>query len=180
MIGLLRDDGGCNLTLLCVVQNRQINLHSWEIVGLKRANLLHFSLVVKKTGVIMGSSIRDGANISTYLRHYNFNNHEGVRKLKGVAHIMENEVLTMSPEANNNNSTMQTLGTNVRQCLQHYFTQLDGQTPSNLYSMVLAEVEKPLIEMVLKLTNSNQSKAALVLGISRGTLRKKMAIYNIR
>jgi len=100
--------------------------------------------------------------------------------LKGVAHIMENEVLTMSPETNNSNSTMQTLGTNVRQCLQQYFTQLDGTTPSNLYSMVLTEVEKPLIEMVLKLTNGNQSKAALILGISRGTLRKKMAIYSIR
>ncbi len=45
--------------------------------------------------------------------------------------------------------------------------------------MVLAEVEKPLIEMVLQLTNGNQSKAAIVMGISRGTLRKKMAQYGL-
>ena len=45
--------------------------------------------------------------------------------------------------------------------------------------MVISEVEKPLIQMVLKLTNGNQSKAALILGISRGTLRKKMAIYEL-
>ncbi len=67
----------------------------------------------------------------------------------------------------------------MRQSLQEYFDQLDGQTPANLYSMVLAEVEKPLIEMVLQLTKGNQSKAAIILGISRGTLRKKMAQYKL-
>jgi Fis family transcriptional regulator, factor for inversion stimulation protein len=94
---------------------------------------------------------------------------------------MENDVLTMTPEAQSivKKPQTQSLRTSVRESLQHYFAQLDGQTPANLYGMVLAEVEKPLLEMVLQLTNNNQSKAAKVLGISRGTLRKKMAIYDL-
>ena len=98
--------------------------------------------------------------------------------MKGIAQLADNEVITMTPETQTA-TTSQSLRNSVRQSLQQYFAQLDGQTPSNLYGLVLAEVEKPLIEMVLQLTNNNQSKAALVLGISRGTLRKKMAIYEI-
>lgn len=98
--------------------------------------------------------------------------------MKGIAQLADNEVITMTPETQTA-TTSQSLRNSVRQSLQQYFAQLDGQTPSNLYGLVLAEVEKPLIEMVLQLTNKNQSKAALVLGISRGTLRKKMAIYEI-
>lgn len=98
--------------------------------------------------------------------------------MKGVAQILDNEIATMAPEARPA-STVQSLGDSVRESLQHYFTQLDGHTPANLYGLVMAEVEKPLIQMVLKLTNANQSKAALILGISRGTLRKKMAIYEL-
>ncbi len=102
----------------------------------------------------------------------------GRTTLKGVAQLVENEVITMAPEAKPE-STGFSLRNSVRQSLQQYFAQLDGQTPSNLYGMVLAEVEKPLIEMVLQLTNGNQSKAAIVMGISRGTLRKKMAQYGL-
>lgn len=90
---------------------------------------------------------------------------------------MENTVVTLSPELSSNASL--SLRESVNSTLQQYITKLDGQTPANLYDLVLAEVEKPLMEMVLKLTNNNQSKAAIVLGISRGTLRKKMAIYDL-
>ncbi len=94
-----------------------------------------------------------------------------------MAQLMDNEVLTMKPETKP--ATSQSLGTAVRASLQEYFAKLDGQLPSNLYGLVVAEVEKPLIEMVLQLTNGNQSKAETILGISRGTLRKKMAIYDL-
>ena len=99
--------------------------------------------------------------------------------MKGSAQLADvnNEVLTLNPVASS--PMNQSLRTSVKESLQGYFTQLDGQTPANLYSMVMAEVEKPLIEMVLKLTNGNQSKAAIILGLSRGTLRKKMAMYAI-
>lgn len=69
----------------------------------------------------------------------------------------------------------------LRQCvqiaLQNYFAQLDGQAPKDLYTLVLAEVEAPLLTAVLQQTKGNQSKAAQVLGLSRGTLRKKIKQY---
>ena len=91
---------------------------------------------------------------------------------------MENQVLTISQQELQTTSTM-SLQESVSYTLQQYFAKLDGQAPTNLYELVLAEVEKPLLEMVLKLTNNNQSKAAIMLGLSRGTLRKKMALYNL-
>ena len=62
----------------------------------------------------------------------------------------------------------------VEQALESYFACLDGSQPSDLYAMVLREVETSLINYVLKRTNNNQSTAAEILGISRGTLRKKI------
>lgn len=90
---------------------------------------------------------------------------------------METRVVTLASEMPNNHSM--SLQESVNNTLQQYITKLDGQAPADLYDLVLAEVEKPLLEMVLKLTNNNQSKAAIVLGLSRGTLRKKMAIYDL-
>lgn len=49
--------------------------------------------------------------------------------------------------------------------------------PSNLYKLVLQEVEEPLFETVLNYTRGNQSRAAEVLGINRTTLRKKLKQY---
>lgn len=98
---------------------------------------------------------------------------------------MENQALSISPASQPESQLEAQLNSNmslqesVNYSLQQYFAKLDGQPPENLYDLVLAEVEKPLLEMVLKLTNGNQSKAAIVLGISRGTLRKKMALYDL-
>lgn len=71
----------------------------------------------------------------------------------------------------------QTLRASVEIALQNYFAQLDGQSVTNLYDLVLAEVEAPLLESVLKITGNNQTKSALMLGVNRGTLRKKMKKY---
>lgn len=67
----------------------------------------------------------------------------------------------------------------VRLAIERYFQQLDGCQPNNLYEMVLNEMERPLIETVLGQCGHNQSKAAQVLGLSRSTLRKKMAQHGI-
>lgn len=67
----------------------------------------------------------------------------------------------------------------VEQSLQHYFKQLDGQDPNDLYNLVLAQIEVPLLREIMTFTRGNQSKAAKFLGISRGTLRKKLAIYQL-
>lgn len=47
----------------------------------------------------------------------------------------------------------------------------------NLYQLLIEEVEGPLFRTVMELTRYNQSKAARVLGISRGTLRTKLKRY---
>lgn len=73
----------------------------------------------------------------------------------------------------------QPLHDSVRQSLESYFKQLKDQAPNNLYDLVLAEVEVPLIEAVMEYTRNNQSKAAILLGLSRGTLRKKLKIYGM-
>ncbi len=65
----------------------------------------------------------------------------------------------------------------VKNALQAYFAQLDGEHPENLYNLVMAEVEPPLLKTIMLFAQNNQSKAARILGISRGTLRKKLALY---
>lgn len=67
----------------------------------------------------------------------------------------------------------------VRAAVERYFQQLGCHEVNNLYDMVLHEVERPLIETVLGQCGFNQSKAAQILGLSRSTLRKKMAQYGI-
>ncbi len=72
-----------------------------------------------------------------------------------------------------------TLRESVNTAIKNYFDSLDGQTPSDLYDMVLAEVEAPLLERVMEYTRGNQTKAAIILGLNRGTLRKKLKIYGL-
>jgi len=67
----------------------------------------------------------------------------------------------------------------VEFAVNNYFAQLDGQIVTDVYDMVLAEVEAPLLEAVLKYTRNNQTLAATVLGLNRGTLRKKLKRYGM-
>lgn len=76
-------------------------------------------------------------------------------------------------------SENQTLRSCVQRALQNYFAKIGDNPVTNLYEMVLAEVEAPLLEIVLQHTRGNQSKAAILLGLSRGTLRKKLAMYDL-
>jgi Fis family transcriptional regulator, factor for inversion stimulation protein len=74
----------------------------------------------------------------------------------------------------------QPLHDSVRSSLENYLSQLKGgQLPNNLYELILAEVEAPLMECVMEYTKNNQSRAAIVLGLSRGTLRKKLKMYGL-
>ena len=66
------------------------------------------------------------------------------------------------------------LGHQVSQSMSKYFEQLDGENATNIYDMVLKEVELPLLEIVMKQCDDNQSKASKILGINRGTLRTKL------
>ena len=68
----------------------------------------------------------------------------------------------------------------VRRSLERYFRDMDGETPSGIYDMVVRNVEKPMIEIVLGKAEGNQTLAAAMLGIDRNTLRKKMQQHRIK
>lgn len=72
-----------------------------------------------------------------------------------------------------------TLSSTVSEVIDEYFAALDGHEPADLYRMVLAEVERPLLATVLRQAQGNQCRAAVYLGISRGTLRKKLKEYGL-
>jgi len=72
-----------------------------------------------------------------------------------------------------------TLANSVEKELERYFEQLDGAKTCDLYDLVLAEVERPLLCVVMKHVDQNQSRAADLLGLSRGTLRKKLKTYGL-
>jgi len=76
-------------------------------------------------------------------------------------------------------SQAQTLRDSVSIALSNYFKHLDGQPVTDVYNMVLSEVEAPLLEEVLRYTRNNQTKAAVLLGLNRGTLRKKLKEYDL-
>lgn len=63
--------------------------------------------------------------------------------------------------------------------LKGYFKTLNGHRPSALYDLVIGEVEKPLLKTALDYVAGNQSQAAEILGINRGTLRKKLRQHGL-
>lgn len=68
----------------------------------------------------------------------------------------------------------------IRKAIVDYLNDLDGEKPSQIYSMVINSVEKPLIEIALQHSHGNQTQAANLLGINRNTLRQKMKQYQIK
>ncbi|MGO9513774.1 MAG: DNA-binding transcriptional regulator Fis [Steroidobacteraceae bacterium] len=71
------------------------------------------------------------------------------------------------------------LRTQAEEALQCYFETLNGHRPAHLYELVLREVEEPLFKVVMSHVQGNQSRAATILGINRGTLRKKLKEFGI-
>ena len=72
-----------------------------------------------------------------------------------------------------------TLRDSVETALQNYLAQLDGAPTTDVYQLVLSEVEAPLLEHVMEYTRNNQTKASVMLGLNRGTLRKKLKQYGL-
>ncbi|HKI63712.1 MAG: helix-turn-helix domain-containing protein [Burkholderiales bacterium] len=68
----------------------------------------------------------------------------------------------------------------VRRALERYFKDMDGEKPTSIHEMVLKNVEKPMIETVLRFAEGNQTLAAEMLGINRNTLRSKMQRLRIK
>ena len=93
-----------------------------------------------------------------------------------VASISENkDTLNVQAAAEN----PQTLRDSVEIAMRNYFDHLDGQEVTNVHQMVLTEVEAPMLEAVMRYCRDNQTKASKVLGLNRGTLRKKLKQYGL-
>ena len=80
------------------------------------------------------------------------------------------------PEVQLRNRPLRSL---TEEALGRYFKDLNGHQPTNLYNLVLGEVEAPLLASVMKHTDGNQTVASGILGINRATLRKKLKQYSL-
>ncbi|QCI25033.1 DNA-binding transcriptional regulator Fis [Buchnera aphidicola (Rhopalosiphum padi)] len=68
----------------------------------------------------------------------------------------------------------------IKKSLENYFLHLDNsKCVSNLYQLVLSELERPLLDIIMQHTRGNQTRAALIMGINRSTLRKKLKRYGM-
>ncbi|MBS0357937.1 MAG: Fis family transcriptional regulator [Proteobacteria bacterium] len=74
-------------------------------------------------------------------------------------------------------TTAKPLREHVLDALKRYFDALAGSNPVGLHNLVLEEVESALYEAIMKFVRGNQSRAARLLGVSRGTLRTKLKQY---
>lgn len=77
------------------------------------------------------------------------------------------------------NSSAETLRDHVEQAMRSFFANLCGEQVTDVYDMVLAEIEAPLLEVVLEYTRGNQTRASEILGLNRGTLRKKLKDHGL-
>lgn len=87
--------------------------------------------------------------------------------------IMRNE----AGEFTSAGETTSSIAQSVVQSVQRYFSELKGADPLGMYQLVLGEIEPPLLQAVMEHCKYNQSRAADMLGMSRGTLRTKLRFY---
>lgn len=84
----------------------------------------------------------------------------------------------MSVVVQNIENNNEVLSEHIVGAVKKYLTAPQSKnTNLNLYQLIVEEVEAPLFRTVMEMTRYNQSKAARVLGVSRGTLRTKLKRY---
>ncbi len=67
----------------------------------------------------------------------------------------------------------------IRDSLERYFVDLGDNQPHSVHAMIIQAAEKPMLEVVMKHAEGNQSKAAEWLGINRNTLRRKLLDHQL-
>lgn len=68
----------------------------------------------------------------------------------------------------------------IERYLKYYFDLHGDILPGEgLYSCLIKEMERPLIEETLRRLKGNQVQAAKLLGMNRNTLRRKIQALNI-
>lgn len=88
------------------------------------------------------------------------------------------KVFLIMNQAVNELQQSETLSNHVVKVVRNYLQSNNTKDAElNLYEIVLEEIEGPLFRTVMEMTRYNQSKAARVLGVSRGTLRTKLKRY---
>ena len=83
--------------------------------------------------------------------------------------------MTRSKRINGHNAIAEA----VEKSLDEYFVKLDGESPDDIYRMVIDNVEKALFANVMRRTEGNQTQAADMLGINRTTLRSKLKTHRL-
>lgn len=94
-------------------------------------------------------------------------------------HFAVTALYARSTAATSAGATQPSLRECVRLAIRRYLADLDGHPPEALYTMVLHEIEAPLLIEVLHYCHGNQSRAAEALGINRATLRKKLQEHDL-
>ena len=95
----------------------------------------------------------------------------------GTTHVSDN--LNLKQHLNAPSAEGQTLRGAVEKALLNYFAHLEGADVTDVHNLVLSEVEAPLLETVMNHVKGNQTKASELLGLNRGTLRKKLKQYDL-
>jgi Fis family transcriptional regulator len=85
----------------------------------------------------------------------------------------------MNQTSENQTQEISQLSHAVKHSIRRYLFELEGTQPNNMYELVLRQIEQPLFEAILEHTKGIQSRAAEMLGLNRGTLRKKLRSYNL-
>lgn len=78
-----------------------------------------------------------------------------------------------------NSQAQEPLHVHVERVVRQYFAMLGDEIPTDLYELILKQVEEPLLAVTLEKTRGNQTKCAQILGLNRGTLRKKLKTYGL-
>jgi len=92
---------------------------------------------------------------------------------------VNSDVLTVSTANPQDQVTQKPLRDSVKQALKNYSARLNGQDVNDLYELVLAEVEQPLLDMVMQQPRANQTRTDLRTGITRATLRQQLKKYGM-
>jgi len=81
-----------------------------------------------------------------------------------------------SPEPIRSESTLREAATRV---VRRYLHDLNGSDCNDLFTLMLRQVEQPVLEEALRHCGGNLTRTAELLGMNRATLRKKLGEHGI-
>ncbi len=104
---------------------------------------------------------------------------EGQRSTEGAINMEARSIAATFCIARDRVDLDEPLRNCVKNAVENYLSDLKGYHASGLYRLVMDEVEAPLLEAVMRYSRGNHSQAATLLGINRGTLRKKLKQHDL-